>query len=200
MSRFSAVLDTNVLYGSYVRDVLLEFATAGFYEPRWSDEILEELTRALLRKSPGTEAQQKLKIQHLNNSFPDALVSDFLHLTENLDGTDEKDRHVLAAAIRDQSGALVTFNLKHFPKDLFSRHGIELIGPDDFLLDLVDLNEQAGLAAISGLLANYKRPELRAIEFASVLNKSQCPEFAKFVANHEHDIDVLAEQMALVIP
>lgn len=44
-----AVLDANVLYPPLLRDVLVGLATANLYEALWSDEILAEVERNLLR-------------------------------------------------------------------------------------------------------------------------------------------------------
>ncbi len=40
-----ALLDANVLYPPYLRDLLLRLAQAGVYQPRWSAEILDEVAR-----------------------------------------------------------------------------------------------------------------------------------------------------------
>lgn len=42
---FVALLDANVLYPVYLRDLLLRLAQAGVYQPRWSAEILGEVAR-----------------------------------------------------------------------------------------------------------------------------------------------------------
>ena len=55
MSSFGAVLDANVLYPASLRDVLLHAAAAGLYRPHFTDEILEEMRRNLV-KSGKSEA------------------------------------------------------------------------------------------------------------------------------------------------
>ena len=47
---------------------------------------------------------------------------------------DEKDRHVLAAAVHVQARRIITFNLKHFPERALAPYGITAQGPDEFLL------------------------------------------------------------------
>ena len=53
---------------------------------------------------------------------------------------DPSDRHVLAAAVAAGSELIVTFNLDDFPAEACEPLGVEAIHPDDFLLDLHDLN------------------------------------------------------------
>lgn len=197
MGGFSAVLDANVLYSSYLRDLLIELGRERLFDPRWSKEILKEVQRALVKKFPGTEAQQSHKVTLLNRAVPSAMIDDHLHLVDGLVGTDPKDRHVLAAAIRAQSGALVTFNVKHFPADMFETYGIELLNPDDFLLDLADLNGSHFVRVVSQVISNYARPALTVTDYASVMHKSQCPKFGTFVSQHEAEIELSLDDIEM---
>jgi hypothetical protein len=43
----------------------------------------------------------------------------------------------LAAAIHADAHAIITYNLKDFPAQALSRHGIESLHPDEFLSSLV---------------------------------------------------------------
>ena len=49
---------------------------------------------------------------------------------------DEKDRHVLAAAVRAGAQTIVTFNKRHFPPASTSLWDVEAVGPAAFLEDL----------------------------------------------------------------
>ncbi|MES9509713.1 hypothetical protein ABWJ92_25400 [Streptomyces sp. NPDC000609] len=51
---------------------------------------------------------------------------------------DPKDRHVLAA-VRGQAHAVVTLNVKDFPPEASDPYEIEVMRPDDVLLDMLDL-------------------------------------------------------------
>jgi predicted nucleic acid-binding protein len=43
---------------------------------------------------------------------------------------DQKDRHVLAAAVRANAEVLVTFNIKDFPPDSVRDFDIQVVHPD----------------------------------------------------------------------
>lgn len=48
MSNQKVVLDANVLYGSFLRDLLLSLFAAGLYEAKWTEQITQEWVRHLL--------------------------------------------------------------------------------------------------------------------------------------------------------
>ena len=74
---------------------------------------------------------------------------------------------------------------------MFETYGIELVHPDDFLLDLADLNRARFLQVISQLLAEYSRPALSVMSYASVMQRAQCPNIAAFIAQSEREIESL---------
>jgi predicted nucleic acid-binding protein len=189
MAGFSAVLDANVLYSAYLRDLFLEMADFGFFEVRWSNEILSEYESALNRNFPERTLAHAEKCFEMNAAFPRALIEGHEDLEMDLAQTDPKDRHVLAAAIWDKSGALVTFNLKDFPKDAFNLFGLEILGPDAFLMNLADLNPCLALNAVSARIASHQRPPHSARDYAAAIQRAQCPEFAAFIAANEEAIE-----------
>ncbi|NYI00932.1 hypothetical protein FHX63_003755 [Cupriavidus plantarum] len=71
---------------------------------------------------------------------------------------DPHDRHVVAAAIHAGAEAIVTFNLKDFPKAALSKFNMEALHPDDFIMDLWDLQKGKVLAAVAEHRASLKNP------------------------------------------
>jgi hypothetical protein len=87
----TALLDTCVLVPSRARDVLLEIASTGAYQPLWSSEILAELDRTLrllLAKrgaSPEeTDAYLTRLLRQMRVTFPDALVTEWEELVPTM--------------------------------------------------------------------------------------------------------------------
>src|SRR5690625_4334248 len=139
--RFTAVLDTNIIYPIIIRDILFWFAHYDLFTPKWSNHIFEEWERVMLRKGID-KREAKKRINKANLAFPDALVQNYGRLIEQLELPDEKDRHVLAAAIKVNASVIVTNNLKDFPKDYLAGFGLNRKSADDFLTDIIDLNPQ----------------------------------------------------------
>ena len=69
-SRYTAILDANVLYPNLLRDILLSLAAAGLYHARWTAQINDEWTRNLVRNRPDIES----KIPLLLGSFESSCV------------------------------------------------------------------------------------------------------------------------------
>ena len=71
--RFTAVLDTNVVYPVIIRDILLWFGYYDLYTPKWSEHIFDEWKKVMLKKGVD-EAEAVNRINKANLAFPDALV------------------------------------------------------------------------------------------------------------------------------
>ncbi len=116
--RFTCVLDTNVIYPIDIRDLLFWFASYDLFTPKWSKHIFTEWEDVMKRKGvPDSEVKKRLLKAQL--AFPDALVENYESLVNSLELPDEKDRHVLAAAIKTNANIIVTNNIKDFPAGLF---------------------------------------------------------------------------------
>ena len=110
---FVAVLDTCVLFPTNLRDVSLTIPEVGICQVRWSPDVLDELQRTYIKKAKVDAAKVEAGVSYLigimTNAFPDAMVdrSYYTHAIPAMPN-DEKDRHVLAAAIASRADVLVT--------------------------------------------------------------------------------------------
>jgi predicted nucleic acid-binding protein len=139
---FVALLDANVLWSAAVRDTILRAVRADSFRPAWTQRILEEVGRSLLRERPHlTPAQIDYVIDTLTRQFPEALVDgydDLIPAMRNHAG----DRHVLAAAVRAGASVIVTSNLAHFDEASRKPYDIDLQTPDEFLCHLWHLSPE----------------------------------------------------------
>jgi predicted nucleic acid-binding protein len=157
--RFTCVLDTNVIYPIDVRDLLLWFAFYELYTPKWSNQIFDEWIQ--LMKSKGVDQKEiNQRVRSVNLAFPDAMVLNYESLIDGLTLPDEKDCHVLAAAIKTNANLIVTNNLKHFPTDYLAMFGLSARNADDFLTDTIDLNPEKAVEAFRKLVSIKKNPPL----------------------------------------
>ncbi len=179
---FPAFFDTSVLYGARLSDLCLWLADAGAFRPLWSVDILDELERNLLRNGERADLVSK-RIGTMKTYFPDAMVDGYSDLIEGMT-CDPKDRHVLAAAVRANSEVLVTFNLKDFPADSTAAFEIEVVHPDDFLLDQLDLFPGVVVGTLRHLVTIYDSPPVSMDELLQSLARAGVSKFANEVPRY----------------
>lgn len=163
--RFVVLLDANVLYPFRIRDVLLRFSEAGLFRARWSAQILEEWVEHLLNAKPHLADSINSQLIAIKRTFPEALVTGYEPLIENLQLPDEDDRHVLAAAIQCGAQHIITENLKDFPADALEKFDISVISVDSFLSSTFELYPREAMAALRMMREDYNNPAMKKSEF-----------------------------------
>jgi predicted nucleic acid-binding protein len=137
---YSVLLDACVLIPMPLADTLLRMAEAPrLYLPKWSDPIMEEVTRNLIGKFNMDPVKARHREEEVRRHFPEAWVEGFEPLIDVMTN-DPKDRHVLAAAVRSHCELIVTYNRRDFPKNSVEQFDIEVQGPSTFLRGLYDLD------------------------------------------------------------
>ena len=178
--KFTCVLDTNVIYPIEVRDLLFWFAHYELYTPKWSVHIFDEWKEVMERKGVPKEEISK-RIEKANRAFPDALVNNYEALIDSLNLPDQRDRHVLAAAIKTNANVIVTNNLKDFPTEVLESYGMSAISADDFLTDLIDLNHDKAIEAFRRLVMNRRNPDLDEYQVLDALRRNGLTETANYL-------------------
>jgi predicted nucleic acid-binding protein len=148
VGRYSAFLDANVLHPAFLRGALLWFADARLLRPVWSKDVLIEWRRSVQRRHADMDEVKCDRLQAAFTShFPDAEVSNYQTFVDAVTLPDPEDRHVLAAAIVGKCNGIITSNLRHFPAETVSKFGIEVIHPDQFIVNVIDLDENKAIGA-----------------------------------------------------
>ncbi len=171
-----------MLFPFTLRDMLLRTAAAGFYQLRWSEEILEEMTRNLVRSGTMKAVKSSRLRTIMERAFPDAAVADYASLVPAM-RNDEKDRHVAAAAVKAGAQVIVTSNLQDF-RDL--PNGIEAQSPDEFLSNLLDLHPAGLIGVLREQAADLVNPPMSFEELLDRLARV-VPEFVAAVRDHLPD-------------
>jgi len=139
-NEYAVLLDACVLAPMPLCDTLLRLAEhPAFYRPLWSEKILEEVGNVLEQKLEYSQLQRERRLKAMRRAFPEAIVIIPTRL-DSFDCPDEGDRHVLAAAVKGQANAIITNNIKDFPKTCLEEYGLDCQTPDDFLVHQFHLN------------------------------------------------------------
>jgi len=167
------LLDANVIHALAVCDTICLLRERDVFALRWSDEIMREADRSLLRR--GKDASRRLA--DMQAAFEDADVSGYESLIPAL-RCDEGDRHVLAAAIVGEAEQIVTFNVRHFPPESVQPFAIEVVTPDELLLNALEHYPRETLAAIRQQARDARKPPLKIADVLRALRKDRVTAFA----------------------
>ncbi|MHB1488572.1 MAG: PIN domain-containing protein [Acidimicrobiales bacterium] len=179
MARYAVVLDACVLVPVALADTLMRLAEADLYRPVWSAQILAEATDAIVEIHPEIPPE---RVQHrfaaMDDASEDARVEGWEHLEHAVTVPDPDDRHVVAAAVGGRADAIVTANVGDYPTDVLGPIGIEVIHPDDFLLDQLDLAPRIVLSVLREQAAHTRNPVLTPVDLIARLARCGVPAFA----------------------
>jgi predicted nucleic acid-binding protein len=176
---YQVILDACVLVNEALRDTLLRLAEPPhLYLPRWTKEIIQETVRTLETKRGLAKQQTDYLVRELETHFEGAYVEGYEPLIAAM-MNDSKDRHVLAAAVRTNAQAIVTFNLKHFPDTALAQWNVIAQTPDDFLIHQYHLD--AGLV----IQKLHEQAEKRGgIERLLHIHTKTVPQFVDLIRRH----------------
>ena len=131
------------------------------------------------KEIPPAEIEKRISRAH--RAFPDALVENYESLVDSLKLPDEKDRHVLAAAIKTNANIIVTNNIKDFPSEYLGSFGLTAKSADDFITDTIDLNNELALEAFRALVLNRANPRLDEYEVLDRFRKNGLSDSAHYL-------------------
>lgn len=176
MSQFSVIYDACVLYPAPLRDCLMRLALTDLFKARWTDQIHDEWINAVLKEGKVSRDSLLAVRELMDAHVRDAKVTGYESLIDVIQLPDPDDRHVLAAAIRCNADAIVTFNLKDFPEPTLAEYGIDVIHPDDFIYYQIDMAPAHCCDALRKQRLALQNPPYTVDEFLAILQKQQLPQ------------------------
>ncbi len=154
---YAALLDADVLFRIRLTDFLLSAAEVHLFRPLWSAVILDEASRNIKAKFESVDPQSiDSRFSDMCGAFPAAEVTGFEGLISAMTN-DEKDRHVLAAAVVGRADVIVTFNLTDYPDAARKPLHIAAQAPDEFALHLWTLYPPAIIQVLHSLASKRVR-------------------------------------------
>lgn len=103
---FTALYDANVLHPPGLRDLLIRLGQTGLFRARWTEQILDEMVRSILRRRRDLVEQRLERTRQLMcEAVSDCLVTGYESLIDGLTLPDPDDRHVLATRLVGSASA-----------------------------------------------------------------------------------------------
>jgi predicted nucleic acid-binding protein len=157
--RLRCVLDASVLYQELLRNLVLWIAAEGGFDPFWTERILDETRRNLIRDGILEPEQWERLRAAMLAFFPDAMLDQAAADAIERDmPNDEKDRHVLAAAVTGSAELVVTNNLRHFEQADLDKVGKRALSPDQLMCELLASESTVIQAAMEELVTVMRTP------------------------------------------
>jgi predicted nucleic acid-binding protein len=172
------ILDACVLANFSLCDTLLRLAEPPqLYEPKWSEEIIREVTRTLESKVGWPGSLTAYLESELHAHFSEAWISGYEALIPRMTN-DEKDRHVLAAAVHGHAPIIITFNLRHFRPEHLEPWGVHALHPQSFLTEIFRQEESLVIRKLEQQAADRGRTLRQVLD---ILNAT-VPDFVAIVS------------------
>ena len=174
---YQALLDACVLAPMPACDSLLLLAQEGFFVPKWSSGILDEVAR-FLRNRDKPEKSIQHRLVSMTEAFEEACIDGYEPLISLMSTPDPDDRHVIAAAVYGRVDVIVTNNLKDFPPASVEPYGIAVQSLGEFFVHQYHLDPDLFIQVLR------KQVEIRkGITYAQLVEnlRKQAPELAALV-------------------
>lgn len=151
---------------------------------KWTNQIHEEWIDSVLKVRPDINRDSLEYVRDLmNRHVADSMVENYQSLIQNLTLPDPKDRHILAAAIQ-VNAQIITFNLADFPTTILDLYGIKATHPDDFVMELININLVKVCYSLGKVRRRLKNPPRSTLEYLDTLEKNNLKKIALFLSEH----------------
>ena len=167
------LVDACVLHSACCRDLLIQCDMDGHLRLRWTDLILNEVERSILRRRPDlTSNQIRRTFRLMNQACPDALQISNPPKQLHFKLPDSNDNHILSAAVSTRSEVILTFNLKDFPSDILNHYKTMAQHPDKWLIKLFQNKTPDLKSSLEKCRTRLRSPSLGIREYKLELKKS----------------------------
>ncbi len=157
---YTALLDANILYPAGIRDILFRIATHDLCDLKWSPDIRRELmsTFRKLRSDSEYTRFSRHTLPLIDKFLQKGLIKEYDHIVGDVEGINDKDIHVVAAAIRGNCSIILTNNIRHFPAQELENYDITAMTPDEFLVPILQSQPGEFCVAVRNHRTSLSRP------------------------------------------
>jgi predicted nucleic acid-binding protein len=181
------IYDANILFPFHVGHILTFMAVRRLVLAKWTEKIQSEWLENIAEQFPDDLAGCTRRCAAMNRALPDAMVTDYEHLIENIAFPDPDDRHVIAAAIHSRAVGIVTRDRRHFTLGTLAPFGLAAIDPDELLVGCHDRFPADCVAAIEAARLSLTRTSPSWDQYLDILERRDLPSFVRRVRDGRSD-------------
>jgi hypothetical protein len=153
-------VDANELFPFAMMDVLLALAEDLIIDFVWSDELLDEWERVIVREGKRSPESARSVTAAIRSYFTSGRIdpATYRHDVPETPGPDPDDRIHTAAAIAGGATVLLTRNTSDFPAEHLRENGVTLTDADTYLRNLLRRRPVDVTRSVRRLAATKKYP------------------------------------------
>ena len=166
-------VDANELFPFSVMDLVLSLAEDLLIDFVWTDELLEEWERVIVREGTRTPETARSVSAAIRRFFPTTHIdpTTYRDRTQEVPGRDPDDRVHAAACAFGGATVLLTRNRRDFPREFLAEHGVIVSSADDYLTGLLHRQPTAFLDVVGRLASEKRRPPVTPCYLAAGLGR-----------------------------
>ena len=176
-------VDTSVLFPFSVMDLFLALAEDSIHHVLWTDELLDEWERVIVREHQRTPESGTAVTSAIREFFDDARIDPQLyrHSVDQMPGPDLDDHVHSAAAIAARADALITWDKTGFPSKKLAALGLRVVDPDTYLVEVFDELGDGVIVTVDQLARSKTRPPMSTDDLLDRLDGADLVRFTKRV-------------------
>lgn len=171
--------DTGVLFPFSVMDLLLALTEDGVHELVWTDDLLAEWERVIVREHQRSADTAASVTAAIREHFGDLRIGAAPpNLVAKMPGADPDDHVHSAAAVNAGIDILLTWDTAGFPAAELAALGLRVADPDAYLVQLLDEAPAEVSTAVRTVARSKTRPPLTVDQILDRLAAAGVPDFA----------------------
>lgn len=172
-------VDANELFPFAVMDILLALAEDLVIDFVWSEELLDEWERVIVREGKRSPESALSVTTAIRSYFASGRIdpADYREIVPATPGPDPDDRIHTAAAIAGRATVLLTKNQSDFPIEHLRRNGVTLTDADTYLRRLLRRRPVDVTGTVRRLSAEKKHPPRTPCDLVEGLRRSGAMSF-----------------------
>lgn len=181
--------DTNVLFPMTIMDLLLSMAEDFHHDIIWTDYLLAEWERVIIRDKRRTPEQATAITNAIRDAFAGGRVAPgaYESLISSVPGPDDDDRVHGAAAIAGRATVLVTENTRHFDAEFLRTHGVAVETAETYLLRRLAEAPDMLVNTVRRLVELKRRPPWTMDDYVQRLERAGVGRFADAISNQSRN-------------
>ena len=179
-------VDANELFPFSVMDLVLTLAEELVIDFVWTDELLSEWERVIVREGKRTPATARSVSQAVRQFFASTRIDPATYRShvDEVPSRDPDDKAHIAACAYGGATVLLTRNERDFPRQFLAEYGVTVASADTYLTGLLRRRPSEFVQAVRQLAATKQQPVMSPCDVAANLKVAGASRLSAALRRH----------------